>query len=591
MRFFLSFLMLLAFLATTQPALAASAGDAKKGEAQETATDETATPPDPLGRETPRGTIMGFLDAAAQENWESAAGYLDLSFLSKAQAKQRGPYYARSLQTLLDQGGWIMPSTMISDDPKGKPNDTLEPKETDRIGTLKAGDQAVDVLAQRENSADGGGIWLIAADTLKPLPEMVEEISPPLINKVLPAALAEKKVWGVPLGHWGAMVALAVLAYMASMLLVLGLQWSTQHLCKRFGYDNSSIFAALRLPLSMYMGVWVFVYGAIALGISALARQHFSLATVIVGWLSLILFVWRLIDIIADRSQQHMSRLNKIGMMSVIHFLRRSAKFVFIALAGIVILGTFGVDVRTGLAALGIGGIALALGAQKTIENFVGTIMLVIDQPVRLGDYCKIGATEGTVEDIGMRSTRLRTGARTIVTIPNGDFSSQRIENFARRDRYLFNHIIGLRYETTPDQLRWLLVELRALLYAHPRVSPDPARVRLKALNTSSIDIEFFAYVTTATFDDFLEVQEDLILRIMETVEAGGAGFAFPSQTVYNAEDIKAPQDRVRAAEEQVRRWRAHGELPLPKFGPEQIERLKDTIDFPPHGSVGKTPE
>lgn len=576
-------LIILCLALWTTPASALSLpGKGKTGEAK---PEAAAFPPDSLGRDTPRGMILGFLEAAGKEDWASASAYLDLGYLSKNQAKQRGPELAKGLVTLLNQGGSLMPNAAISNDPAGKPNDTLEP-EQDRIGKLKSERQEVDLLAELTKGPNGEGIWLVSGQTMKQVPDMLEQIRPPRINGLMPAWMVENKWAGVPVGHWAALVELAVIAYFIAWGLTLIFGFAFRHIWRRLGREEIHIFKAFIVPARMYMAVWIFVYAGIYMGISALARQHFSLLTVIVGWLSLFLLFWRLIDIIADRSQQHMSRIGKIGMMSVIHFLRRAAKFIFLALAVIVILDAVGVNVTTGLAALGIGGIALALGAQKTVENFVGSLMLIVDQPVRLGDYCKIGGDEGTVEDIGMRSTRLRTSKRTVVTIPNGDFSSQRIENFSRREKYLFHHTIGLRYETTPDQMRWLLVELRSLLYAHPKVSPEPARVRFVKMDTNSLNLEFFAYILTPTFDEFLEVQEDLMLRIMETVARGGAAFAFPSQTVYNADDIMPSQSSVRAAEDQVRQWRESGELQLPKFDTDHIDKIRNTIEYPPKGAV-----
>jgi MscS family membrane protein len=554
-----------------------------------TGTTTTAAKPaqdhDPLGRETPRGMTTGFLNAIDKEDWTGAISFLDLNFMPKSQQKTRGEELAKQLQTLLNQGGWIMPGSMISDDPAGKPDDPENPQ-LEKIGILRTGSVTADLTAEQVRQPDGSAIWLISAQTLRKVPDMYEDIKPPRIDRLLPEVLKTDRVAGVPAGHWLAMGVIAVLAYLVAwgvtyiLIQAAGITW------RRLRKNNDHIFDALELPVRLYMAVWIFIYSCMFMGVSALARQHVGLVPVIVGWLSLILFIWRFIDIAADRSQRHMSKRGKLGMFSVIHFVRRSAKFLFLAIAFIVILGTFGVDVRTFIAALGVGGIALALGAQKTVENFVGSLMLIFDQPVRLGDYCKIGNTSGTVEDIGMRSTRLRTNDRTVVTIPNGEFSSLQIENYARRDRYLFNPTLGLRYETTPDQIRWLLVELRTILYAHPRVSNDPARVRLVKLDTNSINLEIFTYILTPGNDEFMEVQEDLYLRIMDKIEEAGTGFAFPSQTLYMGRDTGIGPDKAKDIGEQVRQWRDKGDLQLPAFTPEHIRDIQDTIQYPPPGSA-----
>jgi MscS family membrane protein len=223
---------------------------------------------------------------------------------------------------------------------------------------------------------------------------------------------------------------------------------------------------------------------------------------------------------------------------------------VFVAAAA-AIFGSLGVNLTGWIAALGLGGLAFALGAQKTIEHFVGSLTLITDQPVRVGDFCQVDGLLGTVEDIGMRSTRLRTLDRTLVTIPNGVMSGATIENYTSRDRFLFRKTLSLRYETTPDQMRAVLWRLRGVLEADARVTEDPARVRFLDFAESSLDLEVFAYVLAADYNAFLGVAEELNLAIMDVVAECGARFAFPSRTVYVEDGADAAQGQVpaRAAE------------------------------------------
>jgi MscS family membrane protein len=200
------------------------------------------------------------------------------------------------------------------------------------------------------------------------------------------------------------------------------------------------------------------------------------------------------------------------------------------------------------LAGLGVGGLAVALAAQRSLENLFGGITLIVDQPVHVGDLCRFGDRIGTVEDIGLRSTRIRTPERTLVTIPNGEFASLQIENFAQRDRMSLSFRIGLRYETTPDQLRWLLVELTKALHAHPKIGNEEARTRFVRFGEYALDVELFAHVRTVDYGEFLVVREEVYLRVMEIVAASGTGFAFPSQTVYEGRD-GLDAEKTRAAE------------------------------------------
>jgi MscS family membrane protein len=210
---------------------------------------------------------------------------------------------------------------------------------------------------------------------------------------------------------------------------------------------------------------------------------------------------------------------------------------------------------------------------------------LFADKPIRVGDFCKYGEDIGTVEAIGIRSTRIRGLDRTLTTIPNAALSKMPIVNFAPRDRMLLRTVLGLRYETNPEQLRHVLAKLRELLLAHPMVTPEPSRVRFIGFGESSVNLEVFAYVGTRDWNEFLEIQEDIYLRMMDVVTASGTGFAFPSQTVYFARDSGLDPDRAAAATAQVHQWRENGKLPFPNFDLEFRQTHRDTLDYPPAGS------
>jgi len=273
------------------------------------------------------------------------------------------------------------------------------------------------------------------------------------------------------------------------------------------------------------------------------------------------------------------------------HLIRICARLL--ALAAAAALLAVGAD-RVGLplygivAGLGIGGLALALAAQPTIENLIGGLSLFGDKPIRVGDLCQYGGDKGTVEAIGLRSTRIRGLDRTLTTIPNAVLSKMPVVNFTQRDRMLIQCVIGVRYETSPEQLRYLLARIREMLLSHPRIHPDPARARFIGFGASSLDIEVFAYATTSDWGEFLGIREDVLLRIMDLVAQSGTGIAFPSQTLYFARDDGLDADRTQAAEAQVRQWRETGHLPFPNFAAEQAAQMRGSLIYPPPGSPGQ---
>jgi MscS family membrane protein len=295
--------------------------------------------------------------------------------------------------------------------------------------------------------------------------------------------------------------------------------------------------------------------------------------------------IFRTVDIGAEALAERARIREHQGLASVLPLARVTFKAALGLLALIVGLQNFGVNVTGLLAGLGFGGLAFALASQKTLENLFGGVTVIADQPVRVGDFCRFGDRVGTVEDIGLRSTRVRTVERTVITVPNGEFATMQLENFAKRDSIRFAPRLGLRYETTPDQMRYALVEMRRLLYSHPMVDPEGARVRFAGFGSSSLDVDIVAYIRVTDWAKYLEVAEDLNLRLMDVVDEAGSGFAFPSQTLYVSHDDGLDSERSKAAERSVAEWRERGELAHPDFSPEALRSIAGTTTFPEAGS------
>lgn len=260
-------------------------------------------------------------------------------------------------------------------------------------------------------------------------------------------------------------------------------------------------------------------------------------------------------------------------------------------------LRTLGADLIPLLAGLGIGGLAVALAAQSTIANFIGGLILLSNKPVQVGDFCRYGEDPspewlriGTIEEINWISTRIRGIDRTVTTIPNAEFANMHIVNLTKRDQRLMRTTLALRYETTSEQLRYILMKIRELLLGHPMVTPDPARVRFLGYNDYSKDVEIFCYLRCREQSEFLAIQEDVLLRIEGIITAAGSGFAFPSQTAYLARDSGLDEERREEAETEVGHRRFTGKLPFPEFEEEERELLEDILDYPPKGSPGYEP-
>lgn len=262
-----------------------------------------------------------------------------------------------------------------------------------------------------------------------------------------------------------------------------------------------------------------------------------------------------------------------------------------LGIIGVVIIVAFGgqaigLPILSVLAGLGIGGLAVALALRPTLENLIGGVILYIDRPVRVGDFCAFGDQIGTVEAIGVRTTKLRALDRTMIAVPNAQLADMQITNYAYCDRMLLHDQIGVRYETTPDQLRFLLAKMREMLHAHPRIERDTVRVRFTGYGDSALKIDLRVYVETREWNDFFAVREDVFLRLYDIVEEAGTTFGFPSQTLYLGRDTPPDPARVQDVEAEVQAWRQGRKLPFPRFATEHVDRLQGTLDYPPRGSV-----
>ena len=540
-------------------------------------------PADSLNRRTPRGTVEGFLKATTAQNYNQALLYLKLDSSFTGDKLK----YVRALQNLMETSGTIYPYSWISKDAEGKKDDELAP-ELDKVGEIAVKGETIDLILEHNKDIDGAPIWLFSSQTIKSIPiDTVQVQQSTLVQKSSPSFLLTNLWGGVPIAHWLAMVILIVVAYYLAGAITRFLIYFIPLVWRRARRESTAgIIQSFVKPIQLYLGVWLFVVGSRQMGISVLIRQRLSDLTILVGLAAVLLLLWQLIDFVSKLTEKRLRLRDKQSGVSALLFARRAAKVALVILGILAILDTLGFNVSTWLTALGIGGIALALGTQKTVENLVGSVTLIADHPIRVGDFCKAGGVAGTVEQIGMRTTQIRTGDRTVISIPNGEFSSMKIENFAPRDKFLFANTFGLRYETTPEQIRYLLVTIRAMLYAHPKVDPAPARVRLVGLATNSIDIEVWTYISTRDNDEFMEVREDLLLRVMDIVAQSGTDFAFPSQTLYFAKDKGVSEEKTAAATASVEQWRETNEIQLPRFSPTEIEKLRNTLPYPPEGSV-----
>jgi MscS family membrane protein len=271
----------------------------------------------------------------------------------------------------------------------------------------------------------------------------------------------------------------------------------------------------------------LFIYEILSkFALPLLARQFWATIGVLLSIAACVWLSFRLNDRVENYLRRRLALRGRIGASSVVHLGRRLLELLVICAGVLAGLYLFGFNPTTALAGLGIGGIAVALAAQKTLENIIGGVSIISDGVVRVGDTLKVGETLGIIEEVGLRSTRIRTRDRTVVSVPNGHLANLSLECMSSRDKFWFHPSMRLEYDTTATQMQSILDSLRNTLTRHPLVDPDSVRVRLLQFGTYALELDVFAYVKARDWNHFMEVQEELLLRYMETVQAGGAQIA-----------------------------------------------------------------
>jgi len=485
-----------------------------------------AVVPDRFDRQTPRSTITALIDALAKHDYEQASNYIDVPAERSSRQRTPGTELARRLQVLLDHGGSLEPFVALSNDPLGRVNDDLDVDRED-VGSITIQGKEVPVLLARSGTGEQA-IWKVARETASQLALATADTA----AKAGSGKGIGYMVAGAPVKDWLLLVGLAAASFAGLWFLASIVLIALRKMVRDPETNGVYLFLQASLPpFSLLFATGVFYAWVEDLPVGIVARQTFLRYSGIVTAIAFVWFGLRLVDAISDLAISRMERRQRRQVISVVTLLRRTVKVLLLAFSAVGILDTFGINVTTGIAALGVGGIALALGAQKTVENLVGSVTVIADRPAQIGDYIKVGTVAGTVEDIGIRSTRIRTGERSIVTIPNGDFSARQIENLTDRDRFQFNPVLAISPATTAAQLKEAVRLIEGVLTAHDNVAAG-ARARLANITERGFSVETNAYIALKDGDASNDVRAALLHAIFAALEGAGIGLAFPAPPV-----------------------------------------------------------
>ena len=300
---------------------------------------------------------------------------------------------------------------------------------------------------------------------------------------------------------------------------------------------DDKLFPAVEAPFAWMVFIFLIFAGLKVLVLPGWADRGIGYAFD-VAWVAVLFWgLLRALNAVVDHFSEA-GREKGLGLSHFMPLIKKTLGVVFIIMAALTVAQRMGLNVGAFLTGLGIGGLAFALAAQDTIANFFGSLVVVMDRPFRVGEYVSIGSAEGTVEDIGLRSTRLRTGARTEITIPNKVVANEIVTNFSRMPQRRVDQKIGLTYKTTPTQLEAFLEEVRGILRGDPGVHQEFIAVNFTGYGESSLDIQLIYFSANPDWKKHMDLRERINLQIMRAVTARGLAFAFPTQTLHVEDEV-----------------------------------------------------
>jgi MscS family membrane protein len=496
----------------------------------------SAAPVDPLGRGTPRTAVQSFLEACHNERYVEAARFLDLQNMPSKKRNTAGPELAKDLADLLDRDAHFEIG-QLSDAPTGTAGDGL-PQDRDQLISVALNGSNTTLYLEREN-IQSNPIWLVSQDSAAKLSQLsaLEQESP--LEQKLPEFLVANKLLGTSLWIWIGLVAAALILSLVSGLLSRIVIALFKPIARRYANTlHSYRLETFTEPLRLLLSVTVFRAVIEFLDPSALLRDYLLKLLTLLFALGAASLLMRIIDVIFDQIQSRLNARERALTYSVLPLGARLLKVFIICVFILFTLSGWGYNTTTILAGVGVGGLAVALAAQKTIENFFGGVSVITDRPVLVGDFCQFGGQVGTVEDIGLRSTRIRTLARTLVTIPNSQFSTMTLENYSRRDRMWFHPTLHLRRDTPADKVEIFMEKIIEVLKDDPLISIGGVPLRFSKIDEQAFNIEIFAYVLTDDFDKFLATQTKLLLEFLRVSERTGIAFAIPIVESVNARSV-----------------------------------------------------
>jgi len=471
---------------------------------------------DGLRRDNPRSSVTAFLETCQRGDYDTASQYLDLRSWSAVNRKGVGPEIAKKLEAALNYAPQF--SVMqLTQNPEGSSASIADPPQ-ETVATLTEGGQLYTLELERVGLPPGQP--LVNPGTVAAVLNMNISSVAPWLSHYLPPFMISVEFLSTPLWAWLAMllaaIVLFVMARSSGRFLALILRKAGERFTPQAPWGLTQ---ALTRPARTILAIAAFRVVMEVVRPAAVARVYIGrLLELMVMW-SIAWCLVRIVDVLLNRVESRMAGRHEFSGRSILRLGRRTASVTIIIIVILMVLSSWGYNTATLVAGLGVGGIAIALAAQQTIANIFGGVAVIGDRPISIGDFGKFGDIMGTVEDIGMRSTQVRTLSRTVISVPNSAFASASLENYSVRDKILFNPTFQIK-RSTPDEEVWRLIgALHKTLEDNRSVELVETPVRLIGLTAASFNIEVFCYVLTPDIDQFYKIQGELFLAINDALQ------------------------------------------------------------------------
>lgn len=493
-----------------------------------------AGPFDEFNRSTPRSSLISLALSVKEGDYKRAVNYLDLRNLPfSLEQELDGEELVRKL-FIVAKRAMVIDLEDLSDDPLGHKDDGL-PSYRDHITTIKTKEGPVDILMQRVPRGDGVSIWKISNATVAMIPQLDKEFGYGIIGNKLADVFPHYMIIGLEVWQIVTLLGLLLIGYLIAFVLTFAIIKLSQK-SNRLHSQRVQKFAVG--PLRLLIMVLIFRAGFDMVAPSLEARALFEARTLLV--IAIFWVILGIIDLVMYRLADRMTRNGQADAVVLLKPTSTAIKLVVALFALLSWMDNLGYEVTTLLAGLGVGGLAVAMASQKSLENLIGSITIYSSQPVHVGDFCKFGDTLGTVEEIGLRATQLRTLARTVVHIPNALFASGKIENLTQRDKILYRTRLRLSYSDTPAQATQVLAKIRELIEQHAFIDEENSRVRFLEFGEYARELDLYVYIKTRDFAEYLEQREDINLKIDAIIESAGTKLALPTTNINLAQSSES---------------------------------------------------